>query len=106
MNKYSISYAMALLAATPQDQLAEPYKRKRIKGLSDDQIALMERESGNLEREFRIAEQSYGTDHLDLVLAKGFLGKLLRNARVVRYLAHHHAAILGEFQKMADLEKA
>jgi len=40
------------------------------KGLTDEQVNLMERESANLEREFKIAEQSYGTDHLDLVLVK------------------------------------
>ena len=64
----------------------------------------MERESANLEREFKIAEQSYGTDHLDLVLANGYLGKLLGNARVVRYLAQHHREILTEFQKLAEME--
>ena len=64
----------------------------------------MERESANLEREFRIAEQSYGTDHLDLVLANGYLGKLLGNARVVRYLAQHHQEILLEFQKLVEVE--
>ena len=50
----------------------------------------------NLEREFKLAEQSYGTDHLDLVLAKGYLCKLLANARVLRYLAQHHQEILTE----------
>lgn len=106
MNKYTISYAKSLVAATPQAQLAEGYKPKTIKGLSDDQIALMERESVNLEREFRIAEQSYGTDHLDLVLANGYLGKLLGNARVVRYLAQSQQEILCEFQKLAEPEAA
>ena len=90
MNKYTISYAKSLLAATPQAQLVEADKPKRVTGLTDEQVALMERESGNLEREFRIAEKSYGTDHLDLVLTNGYLGKLLSNARVVRYLAQHH----------------
>ncbi len=74
------------------------------KGLSSEQIALMERETANLDREFRIAEQSYGTDHLDLVLANGYLGKLLGNARVVRYLAQHQKEILFEFQKLVDVE--
>ena len=64
----------------------------------------MERESANLEREFKLAEQSYGMNHLDLVLAKGYLTKLLTNAKVVRYLAQHQAEILGEFQKLADAE--
>ena len=64
----------------------------------------MERELANLEREFRISEQSYGTDHLDLVLANGYLGKLLSNARVVRYLAQHQQEILPEFQKLVEVE--
>jgi len=44
-------------------------------------MALVERESANLDREFKMVEQSYGTDHLELVLAKGYLAKLLGNAR-------------------------
>ena len=69
MNKYTIGYAKSLVAATPQSQLAEGHKPKSIRGFSNEQVALMERESANLEHEFSIAEQSYGTDHLDLVLA-------------------------------------
>jgi ParB-like chromosome segregation protein Spo0J len=106
MNKYTISYAKALLAATPQSQLVESTKPKRVKGLSEEQIALMEQESINLEREFKIAEKSYGTDHLDLVLTIGYLGKLIGSARVVRYLAQHHQEILSEFQKIAGMEAA
>ena len=106
MNKYTTSYARALLAATSQSQLVETNKPKVIKGLSADQMALMERESANLEREFKIAEQSYGTNHLDLVLAKGYLGKLLSNARIIRYLAQRHQDLLSEFQKIAELESS
>lgn len=102
MNKYTISYVKSLVAATPRSQLVEP--RKKITGLSEDQVTLMERESANLDREFKLAEQSYGTDHLDLVLAKGYIGRLLGNVRAVRYLAQHHAGILTEFQKLAELE--
>lgn len=104
MNKYTIGYARSLVAATPQAQLAEGYRPKSVKGLSSEQVALMERESANLDREFRIAEQSYGTDHLDLVLANGYLGKLLGNARVVRYLAQHQQEILLEFQRLVEVE--
>lgn len=106
MNKYTNSYAKSILAATPQAQLAQADKPKRVKGLSDEQMALMERESVSLEREFRLAEKSYGADHLDLVLARGYIGKLLGNARVVRYLAQHHRDLLTEFQKFSEAEKA
>ena len=106
MNRYTVSYAESLLAATPQSQLVDPGKPKAPKNLSSEQLALMERETANLEREFKMAEQSYGTDHLDLVLAKGYLAKLLGNARVVRYLAQHHQELLAEFQRVAELESA
>ena len=43
-------------------------------------------------------------DHLDLVLANGYLRKLLGNARIVRYLAQHHADILPEFQKLVETD--
>jgi len=105
MNKYTIGYAKSLVAATPEDQLVDAYKPKAIKGMNGEQIALMERESANLEREFRLAERSYGVDHLDLVLANGYIGSLLSNARIVRYLAQHQRDILNEFQKRAELEQ-
>jgi hypothetical protein len=104
MNKFTTSYARSLVAATPQAQLVESNKPKHVKGLSDEQIAMMERESVSLQREFRIAEKAYGTDHLDLVLSNGYVSKLLGNARVVRYLAQHHRDILTEFQKLAETE--
>ena len=36
----------------------------------------------------------------------GYLGKLLGNARVVRYLAQHQQEILFEFQKLVEVEAA
>ena len=104
MNKFTTNYAKSLVAATPQAQLLEQDKPKQVKGLSDEQIAMMERELVGLQREFRIAEKSYGADHLDLVLTNGYIAKLLSNARVVRYLAQHHPDILAEFQKLAETE--
>jgi hypothetical protein len=104
MNKYTTSYAKSLVAATPQAQLARPDKPKKIRGLSGDQVALIERESANLEREFRIAEQTYGANHLDLVLAKGYLRKLVANPRIARYLERNYEGIYAEFRKIADVQ--
>jgi len=106
MNNYTVTYAKSLVAATPASQLVDTTKPKRVKGLTDEQVALMERESVSLEREFRIAEKDYGTDHLDAVLLNGYIGKLLSNARVVRYLAQHYGELLTEFQKLTETETA
>lgn len=51
-----------------------------------------------------MAEQTYGADHLDLVLANGYVSKLLRNARVVGYLAKNYQELLFEFQKITEAE--
>lgn len=102
MNKYSITYAKSLVGATPASQLIDQSKPKRVNGLTDDQIALMEEESAKLDREFRLIEQSYGADHLDLVVVTGFLERLLGNARVVRYFAQNYPELLAEFQKITD----
>jgi hypothetical protein len=64
MNRYTISYARSLVAATPENQLVEK-KQKKLKGLTPEQIARMETESANLQREFKMIEQDYGADHLD-----------------------------------------
>jgi ParB-like chromosome segregation protein Spo0J len=105
MNKFTIGYARSLVAATPEAQLVQRRKR-RIRGLSPAQIAKMEVESANLQRDFKAIEQDYGADHLDLVLAVGYVGRLLGNAKVVRYLAQFHPEILAEFQKLSELKKA
>lgn len=104
MNKYTISYARSLVAATPEAQLVRG--TKSVRGLSDHQIELMENESANLDREFRTIEQDYGTDHLDLVLATGYITRLLGNARIVRHLAQFYPDIFSEFQKLTELQKA
>jgi ParB/RepB/Spo0J family partition protein len=101
---YSSAYISALLAATPKDQLVDPEKPKKIKGLDDEQMARMESEMSNLQREYRLIEETYGTDVLNLTLAKGYLATLLSNAKVVRYLAQNHAEMLKQFQKISDLK--
>lgn len=104
MNNFSNSYVRSLVAATPRTQLAAGYMPRQPKGLSEEQLSLMERESASLAREFKVAEQTYGVDHLDLVLANGYIGKLLRNGKVVGYLAKNFSELLFEFQKITEAD--
>ena len=105
MNRYSTSYARSIVAGTSAEELVEG-KQKAIRGLTAAQMALMERETAELDREFKLIEQTYSSDHLDLVLATGYVARLLGNVRVVRHLAQHHSDLLNEFQKIAELQKA
>ncbi|WP_052265329.1 plasmid partitioning protein RepB C-terminal domain-containing protein [Ruegeria sp. ANG-R] len=104
MNKFTINYARSLLAATPERQLVSAATPKKIKGISREQLERMERESANLEREVRLVEDSYGADHLDLALTRGFIAKQMRSEQITRYLSLHHDAFLPAFEKITENE--
>jgi ParB-like chromosome segregation protein Spo0J len=95
---YAASYAKALLAATRQDDLANATKQKRVAGLTAEQMARMEREMDKLQRDLKTVESRYGEDVLQLVIASGYLSKLVGNTEVKRYLNQHHPEILTEFR--------
>ena len=65
-------------------------------------ISKMEQEMEALHRDFKKIEESHGTKVLHLVLAQGYVAKLLGNARVVRYLNMNHADIFAKLQGVCD----
>lgn len=102
-NVYSVSYANAILASTPKEQLAEPNKPKRIKGLDEEQIARMERAHESLQREYKLASEDFTKDVFLLTFARGYIDSLLGNVKVVRYLAQNHPEFLEQFQKIVNM---
>src|SRR5258705_3781607 len=102
-NNFSISYASAILAGTPQAQLVDAQTPKRLKGMTAEAIARMERELTRLQEAITSIQDSYGQDHLHLTVVKGYLTKLIGNERVAKYLARHQPEFLGEFQKIAEM---
>ena len=98
LNNYSHSYAAALLAATPPEQLVDPEKPKKFRGLSAEQLSRMEQEMSLVQSRFKAIEQSYGTDVRNMVVARGYVAKLLANAAVVRFLQTNYPEFLTEFR--------
>ena len=90
-NNYTVNYAKMLLAATPKNQLIKVDKTKKIHGLSPDQVARMEAEMQQLQKEFRIVEEQYGEDILHHTLVKSYLRTLLKNTKINKYLERKHA---------------
>lgn len=97
-NTITVAYAEAMLVATPAAMLVEGKKPAKLTGLSQEQMAKMEREMSNLQGQYKMVEQTYGQDVLNLVLAKGYLTKLLDNKPVVRYLKQRQPEVLAEFE--------
>ena len=96
-NNITVAYAQALVAATPGNLLVGETKPKKITGVSAEQMAKMEREMGNLQEQFKLAEQTYSQDILNLVLTKGYLAKLMANEAILRHMTKHHPDVLNEF---------
>lgn len=103
-NNYSVAYISAILAGTPQAQLVEANKPKRINGVTPQAVARMEKELARLQEGITQIQDTYGQDHLQLTVLRGYVGKLLGNARVVRYLMQTRPEFLSEFQTIAEMD--
>lgn len=101
-NTVTVAYAEAMLVATPAEMLVEGKKPAKLSGLSQEQMAKMEREMANLQGQYKMVEQTYGQDVLNLVLARGYLAKLLENKQVVRFLKQRQPEVLTEFETIVQ----
>jgi ParB-like chromosome segregation protein Spo0J len=101
-NNLSVSYAEALLVATTASLLVDGKKPRKLTGVSPEQMAKMEREMSNLQGQYKLVEQTYGQDVLNLVLAKGYLARLLDNESVQQYLRTQQLDLLTEFQVIVE----
>jgi hypothetical protein len=98
----TVSYAEALLVATPAEMLVDGKKPQKLQGLTQEQMLRMEREMANLQGQYKMVEQNYGHDMLNLVLARGYLVKLLENKSVAKHLKQRQPEVLEQFQSIID----
>jgi hypothetical protein len=99
---FSKGYAQCLVTATPADQVVDPQKPKAVNGLHVDDVARIKRELQAISQDFRLVEESHGRNVLNLVIAGGYLKRLLENAEVVKYLARRHHEVLDQFQQIVE----
>jgi ParB-like chromosome segregation protein Spo0J len=101
-NNVTVSYAEAMLVATPAELLVDGKKLQKLTGVTQEQMAKMEREMANLQGQYKMVEQTYGQDVLNFVLARGYLAKLVDNKQVVRYLKQRQPEVLAEFETIVQ----
>ena len=79
-----------MLLATAQDQLKDHGSTKFAAEEAPAQMARVENEIANLRQDFALIEDSYATDHLNLVIVRGHKKSLCKYKRVARYLSLNH----------------
>ena len=102
-NSLTMNYAEALLAASPVEMLVDGTKPASMKGVTAEQMARMEREMANLQGQYKLIEESYAEDVLNLVLAQGYLAKLLENDAVKRYISQQSPEIYEQLKMLVEL---
>lgn len=99
-SNYTISYARALLATSKPADLHKPDELKKATGLSSEQMARLEREMASVSQDYKELEVSYGDDMLVLVVASGFLERLLSKPEIERFLVSRHPEFLDNFRSI------
>jgi RepB plasmid partitioning protein len=97
-NNYTFSYVNALLATSKAVDLHRPDELRKATGLSTEQMARLEREMAAVGEDYKELEMSYGDDMLVLVVAAGFLERLLSKPDIERFLAGRHPEFLENFR--------
>ena len=102
MANYSKAYAAAIVSRTKPDLLVESADVKLPARAKPEDLARMEVEMEALERDILLIDDSYGRNVVNLTIVRGYVKKLLENAKVVKYLAAKHADLLAEFQRIQE----
>lgn len=102
-NTITVAHADALLKATPPEQRTDFKPTERDKQLAPiEQIVKLEKEMSQVQTQYKDAEENYGSDLLNLVVAKGYLIKLLGNEAVKSYITRHEPEILEQFELVVN----
>jgi len=98
-NTITSAHADALLKATPSEQRNDyaPPRPEQPQGDPLEQIVRLEREMSQVQEKYKHAEDNYGSELLNLVVAKGYLKKLMENEAVRSYVTRHAVEILEQF---------
>lgn len=94
---HTCTYAKALLAASTDRQLEKPTEPRPANAVTCADLALMERELKKIQQDYKAIEMTYGEDMLNLVIATGYVSKLISNPRIACYLDENHPELLRQF---------
>jgi hypothetical protein len=97
-----VSYAKALLATSKPADLHKPDELKKATGLSAEQMARLEREMASVSEDYKELEASYGDDMLVLVVASGFIERLLSKPEIEGFLERRHPEFLENFRAIVQ----
>lgn len=92
----------SLILDLRDDAIISGPKPEKPKGDPLDQIVRLEWEMNQVQVKYKEAEDNYGSELLNLVVAKGYLTKLVLNEAVKSYIGRHAPEILEHFELIVN----
>lgn len=102
MNNYTNKFARSIYLASSDKQLLNPLKRASV--LDVEKLGRLEDEVSKVQGEYKLMEDKYGIDVLNLTLVKGYIRSLFDNPNVCNYLKIYEPDIFHQFEKIIELE--
>lgn len=103
-NKFTSTYAKALLEATPTHQLVNEGKPRKTNPAILMRQARLEEENLALSQEIDSLKEQYGTAMIDVTSVQSYLKRLLGNDAVAKYLQEFNEPIYEKFKEIAELD--
>lgn len=100
-NRYTQSYIDMILVATRPELLVDKKKTKHAEVTPED-IAHMELEMEKLHHDYQLVEETLGETMLVLVVAKGYISRLIRNEAISGYLKRYHKDLSEELASVME----
>jgi len=98
---YTSAFARAIVAATPPEQLENGGKPK-VQNETAEQLIRLERELATLQTTVAQTDERYGIEHLHLTVSAAYIGTLLDNERIGRWLSERHPDFLAQFEVISQ----
>lgn len=101
-HNFTIKFARAIYLASSDGQLVDPEKRRRHVDM--DRLGNLENEVVKLQSDYKLIEDGYGINVLNLTLVRGYLKNIFYNKRVNKYLQTYASDLYGQFDDIVDAE--
>ncbi|QZY64074.1 ParB N-terminal domain-containing protein [Providencia rettgeri] len=99
-NKYSSTYANMMLAASQPNELVA--EKKKINSDPVLGLAIIEKEMTKLKRNYKISEEKLAELNLSLVVAQGYINKLLKNQSIVSFLKEEYISVYEALSTISE----
>lgn len=102
-NKFSLTYANMMLLSSRKEELVESH---RSKSANDDltELSVMQKELNRLKENYKVSEEKLADLKMALIVAKGYVNRLLNNSAIVDLLENEQNEIYLTLKEVCKLE--